>query len=137
METFKKQIFEQLGNLFFAIGREQQISSLASGELKMLLRKDWLTEQGDQFEDKVPEPAHLIGLAIDGRQIRDDSASEAFSAFEKFYLTHKEQFTFALKQKILETADAIIAQFPIPDNENLYVKSLTDLLRPSMQGTTS
>jgi len=40
MEKFERDIFEQLGNLFYSIAKDQQVVPLQFGELKMLLRKD-------------------------------------------------------------------------------------------------
>jgi hypothetical protein len=133
MENFKREIFEQLGNLFYALAADQEVSLMESGELKMLLRKDWLTEPELRPEDKVSEASHLIGLTIDALQNEKVPAEKAYKDFEKFYVKHREQFSFALKQKILETADTIIKIFTTSEDKNPHMEGLTRLFEVSGQ----
>jgi len=135
MEAFRREIFGQLGNLFYALAAEQHISLIASGELKMAVRKDWLggTNSGNS-QDMVSEAAHLVGVTIDTLQADQVPPSEAFSAFEGFFRNHDEQFSYALKQQILETADTIMSILPT-ERSNQYYESLKDLLHASMQPT--
>jgi hypothetical protein len=134
METFKREIFEQLGNLFYAIAREQGISPLSTGELKMLMRKDWLTELTLSGPgDKVSEPAHLIGLTLDSLQTDEIPATTAYSAFETFYRKHHEQFSFSLKQSIVETAESILKIFARSGKQNEFLKKLKILFQESME----
>lgn len=132
MENFGREIFEQLGNLFYAVATEQKISLLTAGELKMILKRDWLTEGKDQSQDKVSEAAHLIGLAIDALQAEQVPAMEAFRQFEVFYKQHEEQFSFALKRDIAETATAIIKTFPSAGPNRIY-DALKTLIPASIQ----
>lgn len=136
METFKREIFEQLGYLFYSLAAEQHMSLIASGELKMAVRKDWLgrTNSGNE-ENIVSEAAHLIGVTIDTLQADQTPPSEAFSAFERFFRRHEEQFSHALKQQVLETADRIMNILPPGGKTNQYYKSLKTLLDASMQPT--
>lgn len=131
MENFKRQIFEQLGNLFYALASDQRVSALASGELKMLLRKDWLTEPAHSSPDKVSEASHLIGLTVDTLETEKVQAREAFSDFSAFYGIHQEQFSSALKQRIMETAEAIIKIFPRPGTKNVHLTELKILFSES------
>ncbi len=134
MEAFKREIFEQLGNLFYAVAVEQHMSLIASGELKMAVRKDWLTEANrDNAQNNVSEAAHLIGVAIDSLQSDRTTSSEAFSAFETFFRKHEEQFSYALKKQILETADTIVNMLPSHGKSNERHESLKKILRQSMQ----
>ena len=135
MESFKREIFEQLGNLFYALAADQHVSPMASGELKMLLRKDWLTETGDHSEDRVSEAAHLIGLTIDELQNLQTIPEEAYRSFAGFFRKHNEQFSYALKQRILETSEAIIKIFNAPGKANEHLEELKRLLEQSRQGT--
>jgi hypothetical protein len=135
MESFKREIFEQLGNLFYALASDQRVSAMASGELKMLLKKDWLTERGERSEDRVSEAAHLIGLSIDALQNEKVPAEVAFGNFAGFYTKHREQFSYALKQKILETSEAIIKIFSTSRQRNIHLEELKKLLELSRQGT--
>lgn len=135
MESFKREIFEQLGNLFYALAADQRVSLVASGELKMLLRKDWLTELGERSEDHVSEAAHLIGLSIDASQSQKVPAEVAFNNFTRFYAKHREQFSYALRQKILETAEGIVKIFSTSGQENVHLEELKKLLELSTLST--
>lgn len=133
MENFKREIFEQLGNLFYALAADQQISPMESGELKMLLRKDWLTEPSHASDDKVSEAAHLIGLTIDSLQNQKVAAGDAYRMFSAFYKKHQEQFSYALKQKVMETAESIVKIFPAHGRKSDRVKELKTLLAETPQ----
>lgn len=133
MENFKREIFEKLGNLFYALAADQQLSLMESGELKMLMKKDWLTEKEYHSEDKVSEAAHLIGLTIDSLQNEKVPADDAYRMFAEFYQKHREQFSFALKRKILETADVIVKMFRPSKQAKRHFESLTDLLDQARQ----
>ncbi|MEX1238914.1 MAG: hypothetical protein WEB30_04325 [Cyclobacteriaceae bacterium] len=135
MESFKREIFKQLGNLFYVLASDQRVSLMASGELKMLLKKDWLTERGERSEDHVSEAAHLIGLSIDALQNEAVPAEVAFTDFTKFYTKHREQFSFALKQKILETSEGIVKVFANSGQVNIHLEELKKLLELSRQRT--
>ena len=134
MKNFKREIFEQLGNLFYAVASDQAIPPMASGELKMLLKKDWLTEPRDVSEDQVSEAAHLIGLTIDSLQTVKTPSREAFSSFSAFYTGHQEQFSVALKQKVVETADEIVQIFP-SEKANAHVEELKILFSQTPQSS--
>ena len=131
MENFKREIFEQLGKLFYALASDQRVSAMASGELKMLLRKDWLTEPEHLSKDKVSEAAHLIGLTVDTMETEQVTSREAFSDFSAFYRIHQEQFSSALKQKIMETAEAIVEIFPGSGTKNAHMTELKILFSQS------
>lgn len=136
METFKREIFEQLGNLFYAIAKEQRLSPLASGELKMLMRKDWLTDLSKKGAgDKVSEPAHLIGLTLDSLETEGVPAASAYGTFEAFYRRHQEQFSYALKLNIVESAESILKIFSVSGKENEFLKKLKTLFQESMERT--
>ena len=137
MKTFKKEIFGQLGNLFYALAMDQNISILGSGELKMAVKKDWLTgTDDDPPKDQVSEAAHVMGLAIDSLQSQQVSSVEAYGDFEEFYRDHKEQFSHALKQNILETAEAILKIFPTTGERNEHFQSLGRLFK-TIKGSPS
>ena len=112
MENFKREIFEQLGNLFYSIAKDQHVAPLQSGELKMLLRKDWLTDRQYTTADSVTEASHLIVLTMDNLQGRTTRAEDAFESFTQFYIKHREQFSEALKNEVITTALAITHVFP-------------------------
>ena len=128
METFKREIFEQLGNLFYAIAAEQHVPLITSGELKMAIKKDWLSAANDDGAQKVSEAAHLIGVTIDSLQNEQVPFSNAFAAFESFYCEHKEQFSHALKKQVLETADTVMRILPSTGKRNECYESVKKLL---------
>jgi hypothetical protein len=133
MENFKREIFEGLGNLFYALAADQEITIMESAELKMVLQKDWLVEREHVSEDRVPEAAHLIGLTIDTLQSEKTSAETAFNDFVQFYMRHREQFSYALKSKIIETAQAMRKIFPTNSKSNYHYEALKKLLEESRQ----
>jgi hypothetical protein len=120
MEEFRREIFEHLGNLFYAIAAEQGTPLIISGELKMAINKDWLSVANGRGRANVSEAAHLIGVTIDSLQSEQMPASDAFAAFEKFYRKHEEQFSHALKKQILETADTLIRILPLAARNECY-----------------
>lgn len=134
MKNFKREIFEQLGNLFYALASDQEVPPMASGELKMLLKKDWLTEPQRVSEDKVSEAAHLIGLTIDTLETDKTPAREAFRSFSVFYSEHREQFSAALKQKVMETAEGIMKIFP-SGKANAHLEELKILFSQASQSS--
>ena len=133
MENFRRQIFEQLGNLYYALAADQRVSPMESGELKMLLRKDWLADGELHSGEKVSEAAHLIGLTIDALQNENVPPEEAYGNFERFFSHHSEQFSKALAQKILETAEAIVKIFPGKGGRNAHLDDLLILFRQPEQ----
>ena len=42
MKIDNRDIFEQIGNLFYSIAADQHVKPLEVGELKALISKDWL-----------------------------------------------------------------------------------------------
>lgn len=120
MEEFRREIFEHLGNLFYSLAAEQRPPLIISGELKMAVRKDWLSAADGSDGENVSEAAHLIGVTIDSLQSEQIPASAAFSTFENFYCRHEEQFSNALKKQILETADTLMRILPPAPRNDCY-----------------
>lgn len=112
METFEREIFEELGNLFYSIAKDQHVTPLQFGELKMLLQKDWLNDSRDIASGSVNEASHLILFAMDTLQGQSASPDAAFESFARFYGDHHEQFSEALKDEIIRTAMAVTQVFP-------------------------
>jgi hypothetical protein len=128
MEAFRREIFEHLANVFYAIAAEQRTPLIMAGEIKMAIRKDWLGAADGDGTYKVSEAAHLIGVAIDALQSEQMPASDAFAAFEGFYRKHEEQFSHALKKQILETADTVMRILPSVQKRNECYERLKKLL---------
>lgn len=128
METFRREIFEHLGCVFYAIAAEQRTPLIMAGELKMAINRDWLSAANGDGAQKVSEASHLIGVTIDSLQSEQMPASEAFAAFETFYRKHEEQLSHALKKQILETADTIMRILPSALKRNECYERLKNLL---------
>ncbi len=112
MDSFKREIFVQLGGLFYAIAKDQHVAPLEFGQLKMLLRNDWL-EDLEHIEPRgVTEASHLIVLSMDTFQTSGAVGEETFKAFTDFYTKYQEYFPESLKEKIMRTAIAIAEIFP-------------------------
>ena len=88
METFKREIYKKLGNLFYAIAKDQDIALLEFGQLKMLMRKDWLCDH--DIATPVTEAAHLIVITMDTLQAEATSSEQAFASFTEFYRVHSD-----------------------------------------------
>lgn len=117
MENFERKIFEQLGNLFYAIAKDQHVAPLQFGELKMLLRKDWLTDPKHIATNGVTEASHLIIFAMDTLQGQSASPESAFESFTNFYSKHREQFSEALKEEIIRAAMSVTQVFPASNTQ--------------------
>ena len=127
METFKRDIFEQLGNLYYALAAERHFPSITSGELKMALRKDWLSpEKGEPRA--IPEAAHLMSVAIDTLETERTPYEMAYATFEDFYRKHEEQFSYALKKQILETAETVMRVIPSEGGKDRCYARLKELV---------
>ncbi|MFZ6012157.1 MAG: hypothetical protein ACOYXT_17580 [Bacteroidota bacterium] len=128
MKIDNRDIFEQLGNLFYAVAADQHIMPLEVTELKALISKDWLPRNLN--ESVVPDDTHFILIAIDSCEGNSTPAKEAFWMFSKFYTLHPEVFSSELKQRILDTAVEIAKIFKIDnrfENRQLHaLKSLVD-----------
>jgi hypothetical protein len=112
MEAFEQKIFDKLGNLFYAIAKDQHVEAMEFGELKMIIRKHGVSEIEHPTAAVVSEPAHHIVLAMDALHAEGASADDAFQEFVNFYSAHDKQFSDTLKEKILATAEAITEVFP-------------------------
>lgn len=111
MKIGNRDIFEQIGNLFYAIAAEQQVKPLEIGQLKALINKDWSPRNRNRNQPLVSEETHLINLAMDTQEGTRATPGEAFGEFAKFYNLHPELFTADVKQRILDTAVKITDVF--------------------------
>jgi hypothetical protein len=107
MKIDNREVFEQLGNLFYAIASEQHVKPLEVGELKMLISKDWLPRNLESNKSVVSDETHFILMTMDTLQASKTSAKDAFRQFAKFYKFYPEIFSPVLKRRILGTAAAI------------------------------
>lgn len=110
MNIDNRDIYEQIGNVFYAIAHDQMIKPLEIGELKFLISTEWLPRNLDS-ETAVSDEAHCILVTIDSLEGNNVTSDEAYRDFEKFYRLNPEVFTSGLKDRILDTASEIVRVF--------------------------
>ena len=128
MKIENRDVFEQIGNLFYAIAADQQLKPLEAGELKFLISKDWLPRNLEKNKSIISDETHFIVMAMDARLANKVSAREAFAEFARFYSLHSEIFTQEIKQRILDTSLEIIDIFKADNpSDNQSLVALTAL----------
>ncbi len=127
MKIDNRDIFEQVGNLFYSIAADQHVKPLEVGELKSLISKDWLPR--NLSESLVSDETHFILMTMDSLSGTHTSSKEAFNEFAKFYALHSEAFSKEVKQRMLDTAVEIAKVFKA-DNpfNNPHLMALRDML---------
>lgn len=131
MEALHQDVFEKLGNLFYAMAKDQDILRLGFGELQMLMQKDWLGNH--ETPVPVPESTHLIITTLDSLQAEGTSSEQAFSSFMEFYKAHMDLFSEKLKDEILNTANEIVRMFTTANRrQNNQIIKLKLLLQNSL-----
>jgi hypothetical protein len=138
MKVDNREIYQQFGNLIYAIVADQHLKPLEMAELKLLISKDGLRRKGNNSEAVVSEETHFIVTTIDALQASNVSPTYAFDEFKKFYLGHPEVFTSDVKQRILDKANQIARIFKADNpSENEHLKLLVDVLSQSAIGNVS
>lgn len=123
MKIEARDIFEQIGNAFYAVANDQRVQAVRRGELKTIVSGDWLP-RNDTNDGIASNEAHCILMTIDANEQENLSAMDAFKEFSKFYLLHQDVFSGELRRKILDTAVEITDAF---DGNNDILKSLNEL----------
>lgn len=132
MKTDIQDIYEQVGNLFYAIAKEQDIKPIQLGELKLVVSENWLPGYNES-NDYFPTPAaHTILITLDALQASDMTAREAYNKFVGFYILHTHVFTHELRIHILETVFEIARIFSPPASSipNQFVEAVQQLFQP-------
>jgi hypothetical protein len=111
MKIENRDIFEQIGTLFYAIAAEQHVKPLEEAELKFLISENWLPRNLEQTKSVVSDETHFILTTMDNLEGAQTPAREAFSQFAKFYEFHPEVFSAELTQRIVDTAEQITRIF--------------------------
>lgn len=127
-----QDIYEQAGNLFYAVAKEQGIKPMQMAELKLVISDNWLPRYNEANE-YVPTPAaHTILVTLDSLQASDTTAREAYNKFAQFYILHTQAFTHELRIHILETVLEIVRIFSPPASSipNQFVEAVQELFRP-------
>lgn len=134
MKIDNRDIFEQIGKLFYAIADRQHVKPLEFGELKSLISKDWLPRNLGQNDSIVSEETHWIVLTMDALEGERTPAIEAFKEFSKFYKMYPQAFTKEVKQRILDTAIEITKIFKADNpSDNAQLVALKDLFGVTME----
>lgn len=130
MKIDNRDIFEQIGNLFYAVAADQHVKPLEVAELKSLISKDWLP-RNHGHEPIVSDETHFILMTMDTLEGNQTDAKDAFRDFSKFYKLHPEVFTRELKQRIVDTALEITRVFkadnPFGNGPFVALKKMLDL----------
>ncbi|MBA4055208.1 MAG: hypothetical protein C0490_10885 [Marivirga sp.] len=135
MENDHRNIYEQIGNLFYSIATGQHIRPLEVGHLKSLIRKNWFRGLTDSF---ISDETHRIIMTMDYLEGKKVTANEAFKEFSKYYTLNTEVFSKNVKQRIIDTATEITKIFKTDNpfnNVNLF--ALKDLLNLGRMETQS
>jgi hypothetical protein len=129
MSIENRDVFEQVGNLFYAIAIEQKMKPIETGELKLLISEDWIPRSSQDFP--LPEESHYILLTIDALLAENTSAEDAYRGFAKFYSFHENVFTRELRRRILQTATEIVNLFrgdeKVPNKHLASLRELFDI----------
>jgi len=133
MKMDNRDIFEQIGNLFYAIAADQNIKTSEVAELKLLISKYWLPRNLEENESLVSDETHFILTTMDALEREKASAKDAFKEFSRFLANHPEVFTKEVKLRIFETAEEITRIFHA-DNllKNAHLRSLENILGLSL-----
>jgi hypothetical protein len=137
MNNYKENIFKSIGNLLYAISKDRKPSLIARGEIRMLLSEIWFADTMYGRSDKATRAPKVISLTFDTLANQNVSADEAFENFENFYLSFPEIFSLQLKQKIMETAEAILDVIHIGRGPNKYMEKLRLLFHPKAERVLS
>jgi hypothetical protein len=110
MQSNSRELFEQLGKLFYSLAADRSIEPIEVSELKMLISKDWMAQPQDS-KLPVPEDVHLMFVEMDTLQTTQVPSADAFNSFADYYASHPEAFTPLLLDRIRKTATSINALF--------------------------
>lgn len=129
MTTNYQKIYEQLGNLFFAIAMaDNEVRPREVARLKELVSNEWVPMEHSTDEFGT-DAAFYIYISFDYLTDTFTTAQEAFDTFADYYQVHQAVFSDQLKMKIRDTAVAIAGAFKgMNKAELLYIEKLNLLL---------
>lgn len=108
MKIENRDIYEQIGNLFYAVATDQLITPLELAELKSLISKDWLPRNPEAM---ISDETHWMLVAIDGLEGEGTLSDEAYEQFSRFFRQHQEIFTVEVRNRIFATCKEITEVF--------------------------
>jgi hypothetical protein len=124
MKNYREHIFRSIGNLLYAISRPHKPSLIARGEIRMLLGEIWFADVNYGPTNKAMRAPKVISLTIDTLANQNVSADEAFENFENFYASYPHLFSSVIKEKVMETAQAILNIISPGKGPNKYMEAL-------------
>ena len=136
MKIDNRDVYEQIGNLFYAIAADQKIKPLEVGELKFFISSYWLPSNHSGNNLLVSDEAHIILSTMDALERGKASPADAFTEFSGFLTNHPEVFTKELKQRIFDTTRQIVRIFHADNpEENVHLKMLENVVGLTKVGT--
>lgn len=130
MKIDNRDVFEQIGNVFYAIAAEQHVKPLEVAELKSVITNDWLPRNLN--DSMISDEAHGILIAMDTAEANNITAKEAFTDFVRFYKMHPDAFRVEVQKRMMDTAVKITKIFEADNpNQNSQLIALKKLLEVS------
>jgi hypothetical protein len=124
-----RDIFEQIGNAFYAVATDFHVKPIEQGELKSIIAKDWLP-RNQSADGMISNEAHCIMMSMDANEGERLTSNDAFKEFSKFYQLHRDFFTTDLMKRILDTANEIASTFKKGNSsDNSHVRNLKELFQ--------
>jgi hypothetical protein len=129
-----RDLYEHIGNLFYAIGTDQRMHLIEVPELKKIVSNYWLPRHASPgYAPPISWEGHCMLLTIDSLVSDAMPAREAYRDFEKFFMVYPEVFSNELKHIVFETAKDIVETF---GDRNKYpevsLDELHELLYPTV-----
>jgi hypothetical protein len=129
MKIDSRDIYEQMGNLFYAIAADQHVKPLEVAELKLLISKDWPPVNPEENRSNISDETHGILMTMDANEGSRLPAKRAFDEFSNFFNQHAEIFSNGTRQRIFDTAVEITKIFKADNpGQNIHLMALTEVL---------
>lgn len=90
----------------------------------MLLGEIWFADTTYGPARKATRAPKVITLTLESLANQKVSADEAYENFENFYTSFPHLFPLEVKEKILESTEAVLRVTPTAPTRNKYVKAL-------------
>jgi hypothetical protein len=124
MKIENRDIYEQIGNLFYAVATDQHVAPIELAELKSMISKDWLPRNPEAM---ISDETHWILLVLDALEGANAPSDIAYKNFKTFFQLHPEVFRKEVRQRIYDTCEEITKVFH-PEKVHTHSK-LMDLLK--------
>jgi hypothetical protein len=132
MKIENRDIYEQIGNLFYAVATDQHVAPMELAKLKSLISKDWLPRNPEAM---ISDETHWILLVLDALEGANVPSDIAYKNFKTFYQVHAEVFRKEVRQRIYDTCEEITKVFhpeKVPAQSKLIdLRKVMDISSPS------